>query len=141
MPEGVLRENALADVLVIDDNKQLAELLSEQFEKRGLSARCAFTGEGSVEVIKDLQAGGRAPAIILLDVIMPGLSGVDLMKRIKRSIPEVRFMLMSGYNAIPEIDEMSAEGIVELFYKPFKINEVTDKIEFILSNVKRVPVS
>ena len=53
----------------------------------------------------------------------------------------MRFMLITGYTDIPDIENMKNEGIIEIFYKPFKIEEMIAKVNFVLANTKRIPIS
>lgn len=128
-------------VIVIDDFEQMAALIAEKISAGGFSAVYASQGEAAVEELRSQKESGEVPSICICDVVMSGLSGVDLMKEIKTVIPGIRFILITGYTDMPDIERMQKEGIVDIMYKPFKIEELVSKINFVVSNQKRLPVS
>ena len=127
-------------VLIIDDNKELCSLLAEMFAKSGIETVSAGSGDEALETIRGQTDQRNSLTICILDVIMPGLHGVRLMKAIREIIPEVRFMLITAFYGAQEADEMIMEGTVEIFYKPFRIEDLIAKVNFILSNTQRIPV-
>ena len=100
----------------------------------------ASDGEEALEKLRAVANSAFPPIMCVVDVIMPGLSGVKLMKAIREVIPELRFMLITGYAGIPEVAAMEREGVVEVFLKPFRIDDMIAKISFVMSNTQRIPV-
>lgn len=128
----------MPDVVVIDDNKKISSLISRYLKKKKISSAYALSGERAVGMLSEWAGKGKLPIICILDVMMPGLSGHKLMKEIKKIVPEMRFMLITGYTGIHEIEEMTKEGIVEVFYKPFRMDELVAKVNFVFANTKRM---
>lgn len=132
----------MPDIIIVDDNKDLSALIADRFNKGQMSCIYALDGDAALAKIKECRNAGNAmPLICILDVMMPGLRGVELMRAIRAQTPEIRFMLISAYDAIPEIKEMTGEGIIEIFYKPFKIDELIAKASFVFSNTRRIPIA
>ena len=66
-------------VIVIDDNEKMAALVADRLSKRGFSACYASNGESALKKLQEAKDTGGIPAICILDVVMSGLSGVQLM--------------------------------------------------------------
>lgn len=100
-------------LLVVDDDKDFAEGLAEFLELFGHRVEIVFTGEAGIEA-----ASGSGYDAILMDISLPGLNGVECLRRIRRSNPDVHCFLMTGYSA----DEIARQGIeagaLEILTKP-----------------------
>ena len=129
----------MVNVLIIDDNKEIASLIADIFNTSSISAEYVVNGDMALEYVKN-QPMQEFPSMYILDVILPGLSGPELMKSIQNVVSNARFMLMTAYINIPEIVAMNKENVVEVFYKPFKIEEMVAKVKFVLSNTQRIAV-
>lgn len=109
-------------VIAIDDNEELLTLIEAFFEKSDLKDFCnLLTFSDSLEAA--LQIGGEGkPDLLLLDVRMSGLDGVDLAKKIRSIYDDVKIVFMSGYPR-REIDgRIGGLGIVDYLAKPFDFN-------------------
>lgn len=128
-------------VIVIDDNEDMAALISEMFANSGLTSFYALSGTDALEKLRRQKESGETVTVCILDVVLSGLSGTELMQEIKNIFPQIRFILITGYTDIPDIQAMLDHGAMEIIYKPFKIDEIISKVKFIVSNTQRIPVS
>ena len=71
-----------ARILIVEDDADIAESLRYNLEREGLKTRIAETGEKGLSAALDEQRG--APALILLDLMLPGMSGTELCRRLRR---------------------------------------------------------
>ncbi|MFH1708119.1 MAG: response regulator [Planctomycetota bacterium] len=129
----------MEQVLIIDDNQDLAVLLAETCTRDGLAAISMTEGVAAVDLVRERAAAGSAPRVCLMDVAMPGLHGVKLMRELKKVHGEIRIMAMTGFSGTADLEEMRREGLVELFFKPFRTREVIAKIKFVLSSPPQGP--
>ncbi|MBV9468576.1 MAG: response regulator [Abitibacteriaceae bacterium] len=116
-------------VLIIDDDVQLSELVAEYLKREGLAADAVHEGEGGVE-----QALTGCYAVIVLDVMLPGISGFEVLRRIRvRSRIPVLFLTARG----EEVDRvMGLEfGADDYLAKPFSSRELVARIRAILRRV------
>jgi len=106
-------------VLVVDDEEDMRELCVESLERFGYSARGVGSGEKAVEVI----AQGRFAAV-LLDIMMPGLGGMEALKRIKATRPDVQVLMITGFGSVESSVEAMKHGACDYILKPFNIQEL-----------------
>ncbi|KKN57390.1 hypothetical protein LCGC14_0562620 [marine sediment metagenome] len=108
------------DVLIVDDDLSTIKLLTDYFESKGYICENAIDGETTLEKIKDF-----TPKLILLDIILPNISGYDVCKKIK-SNPKIKDVLIYYITAVPPLEvkqhvkETGAEGY---FLKPFNMGD------------------
>ena len=114
-------------VLVVDDEQQIRDLLSKFLTKKGYEVVSASNGEEAIELAKT-----ENPQVILLDVMMPGIDGIQTCRRLKeeektKSIPVIMI------TAFPDRDvEAYLEGADDYVVKPFNMLEVSIRLESIL---------
>ncbi len=110
-------------VPIVDDDRDFAEGLAEYLELCGHRVDIAFTGEGGIEA-----AGRTAYDTILMDVGLPGLSGVESLRAIKRFQPEVRCFLLTGYSADHDSLQAVEAGAAEILTKPVNPEELSRRL-------------
>lgn len=113
----------MKSVLIVDDQMGIRLLLGEVFEQAGFSTNAAATGKEALQQLNEQQ-----PDCILLDMKMPGMDGVEVLKEIRRQLPEVPVMMMTAYSEMELIEEAKELGIKRFFTKPFDIFEVRDTV-------------
>lgn len=114
-------------VLLVDDEVEFVSALAERLNLRGFEVQTAISGEEALEKVD-----ATPPDVVLLDVLMPGVSGLEVMKRIKKDHPQVQVILLTGRGSLEGVQEMQ-EGAYECLMKPVKIEELmqvmTDAVE------------
>lgn len=112
-------------VLVVDDERLIAETVAAILNVNGFEAVEAFNGEDALEAAHKLQ-----PEIVLSDVLMPKMSGVELGIRIRQEFPETKIFLFSGQAATSELmRKAQADGYaIELFPKPIHPEDLIAKL-------------
>lgn len=119
--------NSPFKILVVDDNRSLAEVLADVFEAKGYEPALAFDGIQALEKIK-----AQHFDCVLMDIRMPGLSGVDAFKEMKKLAPSIPVILMTAYSVQGLIEEARAEGVLAILQKPVapqKIFGIVDELK------------
>lgn len=106
-------------VLVVDDQYGIRILIKEILKKDGIEALLASNGAQALDVLSR-----KKPKLVLLDMRIPGMSGVDILKKIKEVSPATVVMIMTAYGDDAMISEAKKNGAVAYFPKPFDINEL-----------------
>ena len=114
-------------VLVVDDDKRLTAFLADFLGNLGHQMHVASWGGEAIELVQKHQ-----PALMLLDMRMPGMDGVEVLKTVKSLYPAVKVIVMTSY------DEKYARlakqyGAEAFFSKPLSLKELTEKVEALLS--------
>jgi CheY-like chemotaxis protein len=109
-------------VLVIEDEPALRYAVARLLERLGY---VATTCEGPEEALERLAVEGNKFDVILSDLTMPKLTGVELALRVLKDKPETRFVIMSGYSATWNAETLRQVGICQLLNKPITALELS----------------
>ena len=118
-----MSEDIKASVLVVDDEEQFLDVFSKRLEGRGLKVDKAVSGEEALNRVK-----GKDFDTIILDMMMPGISGLDTLKRLKEENPEVQIIILTGHATVEKGVEAIKAGAVDFLEKPVDINKLLEKI-------------
>lgn len=113
----------MKNILIVEDEQDIRELLSDFFEMDGWSVICAVDGQDALNLIKNNKDINN----ILTDINMPNMNGLELIKQLnKLNDREFSIFVMSGY---PENDEKILDVNIKRYYKkPIKIKEIISEI-------------
>jgi CheY-like chemotaxis protein len=122
-----IREVACMDekmsILIADDNNSLLQTLSLIMTHKGFAVTTASDGIDAVDKARETSFD-----VILMDIRMPRMDGVQAYKRIKHIQPNAVVMMMTAYALDDLIQEAFGEGAQKVFYKPFDIDDVLSAI-------------
>jgi DNA-binding NtrC family response regulator len=106
-------------VLIVDDEEELVSALEERLRLRGFQARGVTTGVDALAFLE------REPCdVVLLDVKMPGLGGIEVIRRIKEARPDLEVILLTGHGSMVSVEEGMGAGAFEYLMKPVKIDDL-----------------
>jgi signal transduction histidine kinase/ActR/RegA family two-component response regulator len=117
-------------VLLVDDESIVAEVAAIMLGKLGYRVRVALGGEAALELFKKHR---HEIHLVLLDMIMPGLSGGETFRLLKEIDPSVRVLLTSGYSIEGQAQELINEGCLGFLHKPYNLASLGAKLEKALS--------
>lgn len=110
-------------VLIVDDQYGIRLLLKEVFAKDNIQIYQASNGKQALEVIQHEQ-----PDLILLDMKMPGMDGIELLRRLRRLNTRAKVIMMTAYGELDMVEEASELGASAHFTKPFDIEELRSEV-------------
>jgi len=115
-----------ATILVVDDNRDNAEILRSFLESRGYKVIQAFDGESALARMEEVH-----PALVLLDVMMPGMDGWQVCRTIKqhRDLAETRVVMVTAKGGWEDKHEGMRAGADDYVVKPIDLKEVEKKVE------------
>lgn len=111
-------------VLLVDDEVAFTAALEKRLRLRGVEARSAASGEAALACLED-----GAVDVVVLDVKMPGMSGLDTLREIKRRHPEVEVIMLTGHASVDLAVEGMDEGAFDYLMKPADFDDLLYKIE------------
>ena len=106
-------------ILIVDDEDELVSALEERLILRGFQAKGVTTGEEALAYLADRQCD-----VVLLDVKMPGLGGLEVIKRIKEKTPSPQVILLTGHSSVQDAERGMGLGAFDYLMKPIKIDEL-----------------
>ena len=114
---------ALPKLLIVDDERLIADTLATIFNGSGYEARPAYSAEQALEVIV-----GWDPAIAIIDVIMPAMNGIDLGILLRAKRPSIQVMLISGQmvTGLPTGEARKKEHPFETLAKPIPVSQLLE---------------
>jgi DNA-binding response OmpR family regulator len=125
MRSGILMEKKLhAKVLLVDDEEEFLRTLSQRLEMRGLKVTGATRGEVAVDL-----ADKQNFDAIVIDLAMPGMDGLETLKKIKESHPDAEIIMLSGQGSIKTSIEAMKLGAEDFLEKPVDMKELLSKID------------
>src|SRR5579872_4254619 len=111
-------------VLVADDNEVAQRLCRRVLEKAGHRVLTASDGQEAV-----MLALGQSPDMILMDVAMPGMDGLEAMRQIKAQKPEMTIVIASAHSMASDRERFLAAGADDVLSKPFKLTDLTGVVD------------
>ena len=111
-------------LLLVDDEARFVETLSKRLASRGFDVEGALDGPQALEMLD-----ARPFDVVLLDVWMPGMDGLEVLKAIRRLHPSVKVVLLSGNVSIDAAVEGMRLGAANYLLKPVEIDELLVKVE------------
>ncbi|MEI8066768.1 MAG: response regulator [Actinomycetes bacterium] len=123
-------------LLVVDDNKDIRELLKHILTLNGFDVQEAAEGATALRLIDESR-----PALVLLDVMMPGLSGYDVVEKVREhpdiQVSEVPILMITAKSQIADVESGMASGANDYLIKPFRPAALMEKVsEMLVAKVK-----
>jgi DNA-binding response OmpR family regulator len=111
-------------VLLVDDEAEFVRTLAERLQIRGIHALVATDGVEALQVVEE-----HAPPIVVLDVMMPGMSGIEVLQRLKERHPDIQVILLTGHGSTKEGVRGMRLGAFDYLMKPVHIEELIKKMD------------
>lgn len=111
-------------VLLVDDEEEFVSALSERLMLRGIEVDSALNGEEALARLVEKEF-----EVVILDVMMPGLGGLEVLRQIKVSHPDTQVILLTGHGSTREGIEGMRLGAFDYLIKPVDIEEMLAKMK------------
>ncbi|MCU0579372.1 MAG: response regulator [Desulfobacterota bacterium] len=111
-------------VLLVDDEVDFLDTLSERMRARGMEVSTSSSG---AEALKKVEQ--ESYDVIILDLMMPGVDGLEALKILKEKKPELQVILLTGHASVEKGIEAMKLGAMDFLEKPADLSQLTDKIK------------
>ena len=111
-------------VLLVDDEREFVTALSERFIMRDMGSAVAYDGESALQMISTDE-----PEVMVLDLRMPGIDGIEVLRRVKKSRPEIEVIILTGHGAEKDRKVCMELGAFAYLQKPVDIDLLTDTLK------------
>jgi DNA-binding NtrC family response regulator len=115
---------SIANVLMVDDEVEFVETFSERLEMRGLEISKAFSGKEALKTLKK----DKNVEVVILDVMMPEMDGIETLAAIKNEFPLVEVIMLSGQATVESAIEGLKRGAFDYLMKPCEIDQIIAKV-------------
>ena len=119
-----MEEKLEAKVLLVDDEEEFCNMLSERLETRGLKVNAVLSGEEAVNRVEKQNFDA-----IILDLAMPGIDGLETLRRIKKKRPDLEILMLTGHGTVKSSIEAMKLGAEDFLEKPVDMNVLLEKID------------
>jgi DNA-binding NtrC family response regulator len=111
------------NILLVDDEEELVAAWVERFEMRGMNADGVTNGNDAIKLIKE-----KEYSAVVLDIKMPGMDGLEIMKQMKIEKPDLPVILITGHKCPDEEDKRMLANAQDCLVKPVSIDVLIEKI-------------
>ena len=111
-------------VLLVDDEQEFVETLADRLKMRDLEATTARNGEEALSVVKR-----EEPDVILLDLKMPGIDGIEVLRRVKKAYPNVQVIMLTGHGSKKDEEAARRLGAFDYIKKPVDLDALVPRIK------------
>jgi DNA-binding NtrC family response regulator len=118
-------------ILIVDDETGLCDFIRHYLTGRGFEVVVAFSSQEALEVLNE-----RAINIVLSDIMMPSMDGLELLRQIKESNPQVVVIMMTAYASLDKAVKAIAYGAADLLIKPFEVGRLLQVINDSLQDIE-----
>ena len=109
-------------ILLVDDEQEFVETLSERIKMREHDSEVALDGEQALKKMED-----DIPDVVVLDLKMPGIDGMEVLRRIRKAYPKVQVIMLTGHGSEKDEEEARKLGAFEYLEKPVEIDKLMKK--------------
>ncbi len=115
------------NLLIVDDQAGVRRFLAEAFREEGYNVETACSGAEAVH-----KACACRPSLVLLDIKMPGMNGLDTLEELGKIAPGVPVVMMTAYGELDIVTEAKKRGVKHYINKPFDLNDVRSLVKELL---------
>ncbi len=113
-------------VLLVDDEREFVQTLSERLLMRDMGSAVAYDGESALAMIDDHE---DEPEVMILDLKMPGIDGIEVLKRVKQTRPEIEVIILTGHGSKEDRETCMRLGAFAYLQKPVDIDVLSETLK------------
>ena len=111
-------------VILVDDEYEFIKSLSERFRMRDIESDIAFNGDQALQFL-----AGEMPDVMVLDLKMPGIDGLEVLRQVKKNYPQLLVIILTGHGSEKVEEEARRLGAFDYLEKPTEINKLVETIK------------
>lgn len=119
------------NILVVDDDRELRETIGEILHGAGFAVHAAASGEEALAVLQQ-----QSFDLVLVDMIMPGIGGQELLPLLKRQAPRSKVIMITAFATVENAVEAMRRGADDYLTKPFKVDELLTAVRRVLEEAR-----
>lgn len=126
-PSYVYRKTNLdmpSKVLLVDDEKEFVQTLSERLQMRDMGAAVVYDGKSALELVRH-----DDPEVMIIDLKMPGINGMEVLQEVKQTRPEIEVIVLTGHGSEQDKKKCMSLGAFAYMQKPVDINQLSEMLK------------
>jgi DNA-binding response OmpR family regulator len=131
---------AIQHILLVEDESELAKTLKRHLKREGFSVVLAADGSAALQIIEESALRGIPVDLVISDVVMPNMDGIELLRWIKAKHPDVSVVLLSGFGDLGSVVDTIRPEMDDYFQKPLTPSDMMSLIQKIDYKRKAVDV-
>jgi two-component system, OmpR family, response regulator len=112
------------NILLVDDEKDFSDTLAGRLSTRGFHVVAVYDGTAAIEKVK-----GSSFDAVILDMVMPGLSGLETLKRILKIDPDLQVILLTAHGTVKAGVDAVKSGATDFLQKPANLDDLMEKLQ------------
>jgi len=121
-------------VLLVDDEREFVQTLSERLQLRDMGSVVVFDGKSAMEIVNN-----DSPEVMIIDLKMPEMDGMQILKEVKESKPEIEVIVLTGHGSEKDKNMCMELGAFAYMQKPIDINALSDILQEAHTKIKQIP--
>ncbi|MBU8849076.1 MAG: response regulator [Desulfobacterales bacterium] len=117
-------------VLLVDDEKEFVLTLSERLQMRDMATAVVYNGKSALDLIHN-----DAPEVMIIDLKMPGIDGMEVLKKVKQTQPEIKVIVLTGHGSEQDKQKCMDLGAFAYMQKPIDINILSETLKKAHENI------
>jgi DNA-binding NtrC family response regulator len=122
-PDEVESSGEGIKVLFVDDEEDFVRTMAERMEMRELGGEVALSGQQALRMLEN-----DVPDVMVLDLRMPGIDGMEVLRRVKKTLPQIEVIIMTGHGSDKDEEEARRLGAFDYLRKPVDIEHLMETV-------------
>jgi DNA-binding response OmpR family regulator len=115
-------------ILIVDDETDVCEFMQNYFKKRNIESAIANNGGQAVVMFSTFK-----PDLMLLDIKMNGLNGIQVLEQVKKDNPEAKIIMLSGEESQELVEKAKTLGALDFIHKPLELSELSKVVSLLIA--------
>jgi DNA-binding response OmpR family regulator len=111
-------------VLLVDDEKEFVQALSERLKMRNMQPDAVYDGDQAISYVEE-----NEPDVIVLDLKMPGIDGIETLRRVKKAYPKIQVIILTGHGTEKDEERARELGAFDYLEKPVDIDSLVKRMK------------
>jgi two-component system response regulator CpxR len=120
-------------VLLVDDEREFVQTLSERLQLRDMGSAVAYDGESALNLVNEDE-----PEVMIIDLKMPGIDGLEILRQVKTTRPEIEVIVLTGHGSEADRKKCMELGAFAYMQKPVDIDELSDALKMAHEKIRHI---
>ncbi len=111
-------------LLLVDDEEEFVQALADRLQMRDLESDTVYDGDQAIRYVEN-----KEPDVMVLDLKMPGIDGIEVLKQVKKAYPRIQVIILTGHGTEKDEERARNLGAFDYLQKPVDVDRLVDRIK------------